>query len=82
VLGFGALPKRTLLSCFFLIRFALATSHRILATCRHENLYVINHNSVRNSDRDFLIRANFCHVAPGCNDAVCRPTAKCNRSDA
>jgi hypothetical protein len=70
------------LFCFCLIRFALVTRYRLLATCRDENIYVINHNSVRDSDRDFLIRANSCHITSDCHRFDLGPISKCNRPDA
>ena len=46
----------------------------------HENIHVINHNSFRDLDRDFLICAKPCHIAGDCIESGCGPTCGSNRT--
>jgi len=46
----------------------------------HENIHVINHNSFRDLDRDFLIRAKPCHIAGDGIESGCGPTCGSNRT--
>jgi len=54
---------------------SLASRHRPLARCVHENPHAIDHNSVRDIDRDSLICANNLHVARGRIQLECGSTS-------
>src|SRR6266568_8577483 len=50
---------------FSISQLSLVTRHCALAESGHENIYAIDHNSVRDIDRDFLICAKPRRIA-GC----------------
>jgi len=75
------LAETNLILFVLLICFELVTRHRLLAKSCDENRYVINHNSVRILDCDF-IRANSRYISGDCHRFDLSPISKCNRSDA
>ena len=68
-----ALVARIFAALFLTCRLPVTAGH--WQNARHENVYLINHNSVRGIDRDSFICAKPRHVARGCIDSAAQPAA-------
>src|SRR6266567_4310891 len=85
IVGFSRFMFRTSCSKLGHANVCSLVSHLPLVTRRwqnasHENIHVINHNSFRHLDRDFLIRAKPCHIAGDGIESGCGPTYGSNRT--